>query len=230
MLPEKDFDRRDFIWTALGASAALALSGRRRRGNQHRFRGARRGRRVDPDPDRESARLPRDARQGRAVSRGAGCGRDLRPQSLHQGCLSQARQGRALRDRARSLHAQGRSDEDHDDGRDHADREHQIGQRARLRLRRDRRIRAARAARATSHGWASPDSVAADARRSSMPQPTMPEGGRRVVRTRSAEPSTSTRRRPRWIWWARSSRPCSASTARRTQASRGDRSRNSSRR
>lgn len=26
MLPEKDFDRRDFIWTALGASAALALS------------------------------------------------------------------------------------------------------------------------------------------------------------------------------------------------------------
>jgi len=27
MLPEKDFDRRDFIWTALGASAALALSG-----------------------------------------------------------------------------------------------------------------------------------------------------------------------------------------------------------
>lgn len=27
LLPEKDFDRRDFIWTALGASAALALSG-----------------------------------------------------------------------------------------------------------------------------------------------------------------------------------------------------------
>jgi len=27
ILPEKDFDRRDFIWTALGASAALALSG-----------------------------------------------------------------------------------------------------------------------------------------------------------------------------------------------------------
>lgn len=27
MLPEKDFDRRDFIWTALGASAALAVSG-----------------------------------------------------------------------------------------------------------------------------------------------------------------------------------------------------------
>lgn len=26
MLPEKDFDRRDFIWTALGASAAMALS------------------------------------------------------------------------------------------------------------------------------------------------------------------------------------------------------------
>ena len=26
MLPEKEFDRRDFIWTALGASAALALS------------------------------------------------------------------------------------------------------------------------------------------------------------------------------------------------------------
>ncbi len=26
MLPEQDFDRRDFIWTALGASAALALS------------------------------------------------------------------------------------------------------------------------------------------------------------------------------------------------------------
>ncbi len=26
MLPEKDFDRRDFIWTALGASAALAVS------------------------------------------------------------------------------------------------------------------------------------------------------------------------------------------------------------
>ena len=26
MLPERDFDRRDFIWTALGASAALALS------------------------------------------------------------------------------------------------------------------------------------------------------------------------------------------------------------
>ena len=26
MLPEKDFDRRDFIWSALGASAALALS------------------------------------------------------------------------------------------------------------------------------------------------------------------------------------------------------------
>lgn len=26
LLPEKDFDRRDFIWTALGASAALALS------------------------------------------------------------------------------------------------------------------------------------------------------------------------------------------------------------
>ena len=27
LLPEKDFDRRDFIWTALGASAALAVSG-----------------------------------------------------------------------------------------------------------------------------------------------------------------------------------------------------------
>lgn len=27
MLPEKDFDRRDFIWTALGASAAMALAG-----------------------------------------------------------------------------------------------------------------------------------------------------------------------------------------------------------
>jgi len=27
LLPEKDFDRRDFIWSALGASAALALSG-----------------------------------------------------------------------------------------------------------------------------------------------------------------------------------------------------------
>ena len=27
MLPEKEFDRRDFIWTALGASAALAVSG-----------------------------------------------------------------------------------------------------------------------------------------------------------------------------------------------------------
>ena len=26
MLPEKDFDRRDFIWTALGASASMALS------------------------------------------------------------------------------------------------------------------------------------------------------------------------------------------------------------
>jgi carboxymethylenebutenolidase len=26
MLPERDFDRRDFIWTALGASAALAVS------------------------------------------------------------------------------------------------------------------------------------------------------------------------------------------------------------
>jgi carboxymethylenebutenolidase len=26
LLPEKDFDRRDFIWTALGASAALAVS------------------------------------------------------------------------------------------------------------------------------------------------------------------------------------------------------------
>jgi len=26
MLPEKEFDRRDFIWTALGASAAIALS------------------------------------------------------------------------------------------------------------------------------------------------------------------------------------------------------------
>ncbi len=26
LLPEKDFDRRDFIWTALGATAALALS------------------------------------------------------------------------------------------------------------------------------------------------------------------------------------------------------------
>ena len=26
LLPEKDFDRRDFIWTALGASAALALA------------------------------------------------------------------------------------------------------------------------------------------------------------------------------------------------------------
>ena len=26
MLPEKNFDRRDFIWTALGASAALAVS------------------------------------------------------------------------------------------------------------------------------------------------------------------------------------------------------------
>lgn len=26
MLPEKDFDRRDFMWTALGASAALALA------------------------------------------------------------------------------------------------------------------------------------------------------------------------------------------------------------
>ena len=27
LLPEKNFDRRDFIWTALGASAALAISG-----------------------------------------------------------------------------------------------------------------------------------------------------------------------------------------------------------
>ena len=27
MLPDKDFDRRDFIWTALGATAALAVSG-----------------------------------------------------------------------------------------------------------------------------------------------------------------------------------------------------------
>lgn len=27
LLPEKDFDRRDFIWSALGASAALALAG-----------------------------------------------------------------------------------------------------------------------------------------------------------------------------------------------------------
>ena len=26
MLPEKDFDRRDFIWTALGATAAMAVS------------------------------------------------------------------------------------------------------------------------------------------------------------------------------------------------------------
>src|SRR5262252_11111854 len=26
LLPEKDYDRRDFIWTALGASAALALA------------------------------------------------------------------------------------------------------------------------------------------------------------------------------------------------------------
>ena len=25
LLPEKDYDRRDFMWTALGASAALAL-------------------------------------------------------------------------------------------------------------------------------------------------------------------------------------------------------------
>ena len=26
MLPEKQFDRRDFMWSALGASAALALA------------------------------------------------------------------------------------------------------------------------------------------------------------------------------------------------------------
>ena len=26
LLPEKDYDRRDFIWTALGASAALAVA------------------------------------------------------------------------------------------------------------------------------------------------------------------------------------------------------------
>ena len=26
VLPDRDFDRRDFLWTALGASAALALS------------------------------------------------------------------------------------------------------------------------------------------------------------------------------------------------------------
>ena len=26
LLPERDYDRRDFIWTALGASAALAVA------------------------------------------------------------------------------------------------------------------------------------------------------------------------------------------------------------
>ena len=31
LLPEKDYDRRDFIWTALGASAALAFRRRLRR-------------------------------------------------------------------------------------------------------------------------------------------------------------------------------------------------------
>ena len=125
MLPEKDFDRRDFIWTALGASAALALaSSASARSVTTDAERTRRRRRLDSDGDRRPARLSRDAGQGRAVSRGARRRRDVRAQPLHQGCLPAARQGRLLRDRARPLHAQSRSHEDHGHGRDHADREH----------------------------------------------------------------------------------------------------------
>ena len=66
LLPEKDFDRRDFIWTALGASAALALSSSGVGAADHdRQRRARRGRRHDPGQGRATSaatgRCPRPA-------------------------------------------------------------------------------------------------------------------------------------------------------------------------
>ena len=75
-------------------------------------------------PTGDAARLPRDAGQRRAVPGRAGRSRDLRPQPLHEGRLPAPGEGRLLRDRARPVRAQGGPDEDHRDGRDHADREH----------------------------------------------------------------------------------------------------------
>ena len=52
LLPEKDYDRRDFIWTALGASAALAVaSSASGQTDRHRHHGSRRRRCDDPAKD-----------------------------------------------------------------------------------------------------------------------------------------------------------------------------------
>ena len=157
MLPEKDFDRRDFIWTALGASAALALaspaSGQLITTDTAGLDAA------DisiPTGNRRHPRLSRDAAKGRAVPGRAGRAGDFRAQSLHEGlCRRLAKAGyyaivpdlytrkadlTKIKDMAEIgpiVNTQARH-------------------RACLRLRCDSRVRARRAARATSRGWGSP--------------------------------------------------------------------------
>jgi hypothetical protein len=87
MLPDKDFDRRDFIWTALGASAALAVSSPFPRNDHHRCQRPCRRRRHNAGQGWDAAGLSRDAGQRRSVRDGADRTGDLRQQPLRQGCL-----------------------------------------------------------------------------------------------------------------------------------------------
>ena len=67
--PERAFDRRDFLSTALGASAALAASGTSAQQIVTDTAGLNGGRRDDQGRRRNNTRLFRDARNGRPVCR-----------------------------------------------------------------------------------------------------------------------------------------------------------------
>ena len=135
MLPEKDFDRRDFIWTALGASAALALPGQAS------------AQEINTDTEGITA-------DDVSISTSTGTLRGYRAMPAKGGpfpvVLVAAEifgLNHYMKDVCRRLAKAGyysivpdlytrKADltKDHDDGRDHADREHQARQRARLRL------------------------------------------------------------------------------------------------
>ena len=230
MLPEKDFDRRDFIWTALGASAALArVVAGVGAADHHRHQRTRRRRRDDPGQGWRSIRgyraMPATGGPFPVVLVGAEIF-GLNPY-MKDVCRRLAKAGyyaivpdlytrkadlTKITDMAEIMPIVNT----------------QVRHRARRRLRRDGRVR----------GGERQGRHRADGDHRLLPRrahdaclrggQSEAQGGGRVVRPGRRHSRTSTRRARRWIASPRSRSRCSASTAPRTRASRSTRSRSSS--
>jgi carboxymethylenebutenolidase len=143
LLPEKEFDRRDFLWSALGASAALALSSP---ASAQAITTDTAG--IDaadvsiPDADGQSLRGYRAMPQGSGpfpVVLVAAEIFGLNPY-IKDVCRRLAKAGYYAI--VPDLYTPGRSHDVQEHRRDHADRQQQVRHRARLRLSRHRRLRA----------------------------------------------------------------------------------------